>query len=196
MDPLVLAARRQQSDRASAAIGQKLLQGWTMLGEECSNEGCYGVPLMRRPTPRPAKADDAAPGSSSALSSTSRKTVDPRRHCVVCGRDYVKESDMEAMHAFLGAAGTATATTTASVPNNASNKHSATIAQPGDQDEQEIEHSAAAKKRRFTTQPATSNLKGKGKASSVAVAVRTLLLNHAQIWDTLLSSPPYFHSHF
>lgn len=38
--------RREQSDRASSEIGKRLLQGWTMLGDECPNEGCYGVPLV------------------------------------------------------------------------------------------------------------------------------------------------------
>lgn len=41
--------RRAQSDRASSEIGKKLLKGWTMLGEECPNENCYGVPLVRPP---------------------------------------------------------------------------------------------------------------------------------------------------
>lgn len=31
----------------SEALGEKLLQGWTMLGEACPNEECQGVPLMR-----------------------------------------------------------------------------------------------------------------------------------------------------
>jgi len=31
----------------SGLIGQKLLQGWTMLGEVCPNDSCPGVPLMR-----------------------------------------------------------------------------------------------------------------------------------------------------
>ena len=41
--------RREQSDRASSEIGKKLLKGWAMLGEECPNETCYGVPLVRPP---------------------------------------------------------------------------------------------------------------------------------------------------
>jgi hypothetical protein len=41
--------RREQSDRASSEIGKRLLQGWTMLGDECSNEGCYGIPLVGPP---------------------------------------------------------------------------------------------------------------------------------------------------
>ena len=41
--------RREQSDRASSEIGKKLLKGWAMLGEECPNETCYGIPLVRPP---------------------------------------------------------------------------------------------------------------------------------------------------
>ena len=41
--------RRAQSDQASSEIGKKLLQGWAMLGEECPNVSCYGVPLVRPP---------------------------------------------------------------------------------------------------------------------------------------------------
>jgi hypothetical protein len=41
--------RREQSDRASAEIGKRLLKGWAMLGDECINTRCYGVPLVRPP---------------------------------------------------------------------------------------------------------------------------------------------------
>ena len=41
--------RREQSDQASAEIGKKLLQGWAMLGDECPNDTCFGVPLIRPP---------------------------------------------------------------------------------------------------------------------------------------------------
>jgi hypothetical protein len=41
--------RREQSDKASARIGERLLKGWAMLGEECPNATCYGVPLVRPP---------------------------------------------------------------------------------------------------------------------------------------------------
>ena len=39
--------RREQTDRASAEIGRRLLQGWTMLGDECPRSECYFVPLVR-----------------------------------------------------------------------------------------------------------------------------------------------------
>ena len=35
-------------DAASAAIGQKMLSGWTLLQEACGRKGCVGVPLMRQ----------------------------------------------------------------------------------------------------------------------------------------------------
>ena len=41
--------RREQTDRASAEIGRRLLQGWTMLGDECPRSECYYVPLVRAP---------------------------------------------------------------------------------------------------------------------------------------------------
>ncbi|KAK7061651.1 hypothetical protein R3P38DRAFT_667913 [Favolaschia claudopus] len=65
--------RRQQSDAASAAIGQKLLQGWAMLAEECPNENCFGIPLVRPPKPGGEK--------------------DPRKECVICRTVYVTELD-------------------------------------------------------------------------------------------------------
>ncbi|KAF8897457.1 hypothetical protein BD779DRAFT_1490993 [Infundibulicybe gibba] len=43
--------RREQSDRASSEIGKRLLKGWAMLGDECPNARCYGVPLVRPPKP-------------------------------------------------------------------------------------------------------------------------------------------------
>ncbi|KAG9327023.1 hypothetical protein KVV02_006500 [Mortierella alpina] len=39
--------RREQNERASRLMGEKMLQGWTMLQEPCPNAGCFGVPLMR-----------------------------------------------------------------------------------------------------------------------------------------------------
>ncbi|KAF8913825.1 hypothetical protein CPB84DRAFT_1757649 [Gymnopilus junonius] len=65
--------RRAQSDQASSEIGKKLLQGWAMLGDECPNETCYGVPLVRPPKAGGEK--------------------DPRKECVICGNIYVTEVD-------------------------------------------------------------------------------------------------------
>jgi len=63
--------RRQQSDQASTEIGKRLLKGWAMLGEECPNTRCYGVPLVRPPK--------------------SGIDKDPRKECVICGTVYITE---------------------------------------------------------------------------------------------------------
>ncbi|KAF8812364.1 hypothetical protein BYT27DRAFT_7159669 [Phlegmacium glaucopus] len=65
--------RREQSDRASSEIGKKLLKGWAMLADECPNESCYGVPLVRPPK--------------------SSNDKDPRKNCVICGNMYTTETD-------------------------------------------------------------------------------------------------------
>jgi len=65
--------RRAQSDQASSEIGKRLLKGWAMLGEECPNEMCYGVPLVRPPK--------------------SGGERDPRKECVICGNTYVTKMD-------------------------------------------------------------------------------------------------------
>ena len=51
IDTETILRRRQQSDRASTEIGNRLLKGWAMLGDECPNPECYGVPLVRPPKP-------------------------------------------------------------------------------------------------------------------------------------------------
>lgn len=142
LDPQIQNARRAQTDRASALLAQKMLQGWTLLGEECSSESCHAVPLMRRPPVKLPKKDgeDNAPVT---------KLVDPRRHCVLCQRDYVREGDIKAYEYFTAAvSGSTPSTSTAALT---------TKRQDGDA-EDAILHSAAAKKRRFSTQPATSQL--------------------------------------
>jgi len=65
--------RREQSDRASSEIGKKLLKGWAMLGEECPNETCYGIPLVRPPK--------------------SGNDKDPRKQCVICENMYTTVTD-------------------------------------------------------------------------------------------------------
>ncbi|PFH51442.1 hypothetical protein AMATHDRAFT_3098 [Amanita thiersii Skay4041] len=65
--------RREQLDRASQEIGNRLLKGWTMLSDECPNVDCYGVPLVRPPKPGGEK--------------------DPRKECVICGGIYISETD-------------------------------------------------------------------------------------------------------
>ncbi|KAJ3300011.1 hypothetical protein HK104_005265 [Borealophlyctis nickersoniae] len=39
--------QREQSQRASALLGQRMLAGWTLLGENCQSAGCFGIPLVR-----------------------------------------------------------------------------------------------------------------------------------------------------
>ena len=51
VDTVTILRRRQQSDRASAEIGNRLLKGWAMLADECPGAECYGVPLVRPPKP-------------------------------------------------------------------------------------------------------------------------------------------------
>ncbi|KAJ7937131.1 hypothetical protein B0H13DRAFT_199310 [Mycena leptocephala] len=65
--------RREQSDEASAAIGQRLLKGWAMLADECPNARCFGVPLVRPPKAGGEK--------------------DPRKECVICKTVYITEVD-------------------------------------------------------------------------------------------------------
>ncbi|KAK0486905.1 hypothetical protein EDD18DRAFT_652728 [Armillaria luteobubalina] len=64
--------RREQSDMASAELGKRLLQGWAMLGDECPNVQCFGVPLVRPPK---------------------TATHDFNKECVVCGSVYITETD-------------------------------------------------------------------------------------------------------
>ncbi|KAF8351535.1 hypothetical protein F5887DRAFT_937999, partial [Amanita rubescens] len=59
--------RREQSDRASQEIGNRLLQGWAMLADECPGPTCYGVPLVRPPKAGGEKV--------------------PRKECVICEVD-------------------------------------------------------------------------------------------------------------
>lgn len=142
LDPQVQSVRKAQTDRASAQLAQKMLQGWTLLGEECSNESCHSVPLMRRPPVKLAKKDgeDNAPVT---------RLVDPRRHCVMCQRDYVREGDLKSYEDFMAASTGNTPSTSAAA---------ATVKRQDGNDADKILHSAAAKKRRFSTQPPTSQL--------------------------------------
>ena len=57
--------RRAQSDLASAEIGRRLLQGWAMLADECPNDTCYGVPLLRPPK----RLSDGNPSNTKVTSS-------------------------------------------------------------------------------------------------------------------------------
>lgn len=160
-DPQVAATRRAQSDRASTLIGQNLLKGWALLGTQCESESCYAVPLMRRAAPRPKKSDNDDAHKDGAPSQP--KLVDPRRYCVICGRDYVREEDVGAYEAFMQAI---QAGASSSGQQPAASKNAArSIAEPEEQ-----VHSAAAKKRRFSTQPSTSAGRTKLASSVQALA--------------------------
>ncbi|QRV91084.1 Cytochrome C oxidase subunit VIIc [Ceratobasidium sp. AG-Ba] len=50
--------RRAQSDRASSEIGARMLKGWAMLSEECMNDDCWAIPLVRPPRARPGAQPD------------------------------------------------------------------------------------------------------------------------------------------
>ncbi|CEL58113.1 hypothetical protein RSOLAG1IB_02858 [Rhizoctonia solani AG-1 IB] len=67
--------RRAQSDRASTEIGNRMLKGWAMLAEECPNDNCWAIPLVRFPRARPGAEPD------------------PRKECVVCGTVYVNNEN-------------------------------------------------------------------------------------------------------
>lgn len=81
--------RRRQSDMASTEIGNRLLKGWAMLGDECPRETCFGIPLVRPPKPGGGK-DPRKVCSSSSISKVCHEPID----CVligVCGlRDYLR----------------------------------------------------------------------------------------------------------
>ncbi|KAF9402474.1 hypothetical protein BGZ94_004900, partial [Podila epigama] len=61
--------KREQSERASRLIGQKMLQGWAMLQDPCPNPECHGVPLLR--------------------------SREKKEYCVVCENYFQREQDLE-----------------------------------------------------------------------------------------------------
>ncbi|KAB5594748.1 hypothetical protein CTheo_1895 [Ceratobasidium theobromae] len=65
--------RRAQSDRASSEIGNRMLKGWAMLSDECPNDDCWAIPLVRPPRARPGAEPD------------------PRKECVICGAVYITD---------------------------------------------------------------------------------------------------------
>lgn len=115
--------RRAQSDRASMAISEKMLQGWKLLAQECPNPTCHGVPLLKPPKARseaapPASVSDASTimdelPASGRMRSTSKRSKftsgssqgvpplqDPRMLCVSCGSRYLNQADVAAYDAF------------------------------------------------------------------------------------------------
>ena len=177
IDPIRAAARREQSDQASALIGQRLLQGWALLDAQCENETCFAVPLMRRPAFKPKVADAESAKNGSA--SVAAKVTDPRRYCVICHRDYLREGEIEEYERYVEATqGKAAAAQAVTAKQSGSSR-------PVAEDEL-VQHSAAAKKRRFATsakvsrtggmsasqQPAAQDPKGKQRAVDVSSSIR------------------------
>ncbi|CAE6522015.1 unnamed protein product [Rhizoctonia solani] len=95
--------RRAQSDRASAEIGSRMLKGWAMLAEECPNDECWAIPLVRHPRARPGAEPD------------------PRKECVICGTVYVNDENGQLV------ARRATPSRTAAVPQSQPNPSRGTI---------------------------------------------------------------------
>ncbi|KAI8357557.1 hypothetical protein B0O80DRAFT_445211 [Mortierella sp. GBAus27b] len=62
-------SRREQSERASRLIGQKMLQGWTMLQDLCPNPSCHEVLLLRN--------------------------REKKEYCVICENYFQREQDLE-----------------------------------------------------------------------------------------------------
>ena len=79
--------RRAQSDMASREIGAKMLRGYAMLGEECPNDTCHGIPLVRPPKPGGRDARKVRGVHWGTMSSL--MLVAPLQECVVCGNIYV-----------------------------------------------------------------------------------------------------------
>ncbi|KAG8712412.1 hypothetical protein FRC09_019912 [Ceratobasidium sp. 395] len=54
-----------------------MLKGWAMLSDECTNENCWAIPLVRPPRARPGAQPD------------------PRKECVICGTVYITDENGE-----------------------------------------------------------------------------------------------------
>lgn len=82
--------RREQSDRASAEIGTRLLRGWAMLGDECPNDTCFGIPLVRPPNKQDGEKD---PRKVCALTHLPSNSPDCfwLQECVICGNVYLPQ---------------------------------------------------------------------------------------------------------
>ncbi|KAF9416037.1 hypothetical protein BGZ94_010312 [Podila epigama] len=75
--------RREQNERATRLIGQKMLQGWALLQDPCPNPGCNGVLLLQSPDKRDfcvvcdKYLDDDACGNNSTATTRSTKRNSP-----------------------------------------------------------------------------------------------------------------------
>lgn len=180
VDQAQAAARREQSDQASSLIGQRLLQGWALLDAQCENETCFAVPLMRRPAFKP-KVADAETSKNGSASAPVAKVMDPRRYCVICHRDYLREGEVEEYERYIEATQGKSALM---------NQAAKPVAKTDEEPEGRVSHSAAAKKRRFAAPanptasiraqagqsqggiPVVANIKGKQRAREVCSTSR------------------------
>ncbi|OCF76073.1 hypothetical protein I204_03371 [Kwoniella mangroviensis CBS 8886] len=68
--------KSSQSDEAALSISELLLKGYSLLGDNCPNPACKGIPLVGYPR----KSDGSR---------------DPRRMCVSCGSRWIDEKEIE-----------------------------------------------------------------------------------------------------
>ena len=71
----IISTDTSRADTAASSISALLLQGYALLGDNCPNPSCRGIPLMGYP-----KKKDG--------------TKDGRRMCVSCGGAWVDEADI------------------------------------------------------------------------------------------------------
>lgn len=112
--PETLAARRVQSDMASARIGQLLLQGWVLLNAQCQGSECWAIPLMRSPK-------NITAGNLSLK----------RKWCVICEHDW-EASDHGSRRDRTAEALSVPGASTAAVPliSHAPKASSSTLSKP------------------------------------------------------------------
>lgn len=70
------ATHRADPDAAADAISELLLKGYSLLGTNCPDPDCAGIPLVGHPRRKDGSRD-------------------PRRECVSCGTRYIDEKDVE-----------------------------------------------------------------------------------------------------
>ncbi|KAJ3055762.1 hypothetical protein HK097_009415 [Rhizophlyctis rosea] len=70
VESVELERRREQGQLATRLLGQRMLAGWALLGENCRNSTCYGIPLVRN--------------------------RQKRKHCVICQTWYDDEVENNA----------------------------------------------------------------------------------------------------
>lgn len=93
LDTAEMLQRRQQSDRASAEIGQRLLKGWAMLADECPNNQCYGIPLVRPPKSGAERDPRKVPRDLNIFLYAKLTTRRVPQECVICRTVYIDAPD-------------------------------------------------------------------------------------------------------